>query len=176
MAAEYQVENEYFVTLVVMPTKDFKGSTEGYQVSDAAVKLVKGRYLVDTDRPNTLCFTEDLKFCQIRRREITGSELNLLLTPIRVRATARPRAPFRRDSFPPLSSSPSRLTLATYLQDNKACPNWHLLFDFDLLVYLVFRNLVHQGDELTQLIDAIVGMKEVSPALMDRIRADAKKA
>jgi hypothetical protein len=175
-AAKQQLANEHFVTILVGPKE---GSREveivAYQVSDAAMKLVEGAYLVQTDNPDTLAFKEDLRFCQIRKHEVSGTDLNLLLIPIRVRKPSKPRIAARPTHFPPFSEGVAPLDVDKYLTDNEYCPNWHRLFDFDLLVYLVERGVLAIDNELPTLVDAIINKREVPRPIMTKIMKEAKR-
>jgi hypothetical protein len=176
LAARHQLANEHFATLVIMPIEGGKTAIDAYQVSDAAMKLVGDGYLVDTEKPDALAFKEDLKFCQFRRREIADSDLNLLLVPIRVRHPNRTRIAERKDHFPPLSLGATPLDLARYLTDNEYAPDWHRLFDFDLLTYLVEKRAVTIESELPVLVDAIIKKKEVPREIMRKVmKASASK-
>ena len=168
LAAYYQnLFSEYFTTVVVTP-KDDNVVVEAFQVSDAAMKMDKGHYFVPCKKENTIAFKEELFVCGVKRSE---ADVNLFLCAVRVRQT---HSKIPGHTFPSPSQHPRMMDLKQHLAENEYCPGWRKLFDFNLLVFLAFNEILSSSD-IPIIVSAIIGKKEIPEGYMELIEAAASR-
>ncbi|OHT00455.1 hypothetical protein TRFO_32862 [Tritrichomonas foetus] len=168
LAAYYQnLFGEYFTTLVVMPQKDDESNVviEAFQVKDSAMKMDQGQYFVPSDNPHEIKFKEDLVVYNLKKR---SCDVNFLLCAVRVRQT---HSKFLSHSFPCPSQFPTNDDLKLYFRDHEYSPAWVTLFDFNLLVFLTYKDIISLEDDIPLIIASIIEKLDVSNAIMGKIQS-----
>ncbi|KAK8895808.1 hypothetical protein M9Y10_013693 [Tritrichomonas musculus] len=174
LAAYYQnFFSEYFTTLVVTPDPkdDSNVQMEAFQVTDAAMKLDQGQYFSPSDNPHEVNFTEEI-LNSVQNKRCKSCNVNILLTAVRIKQT---ESKFPSHEFPSPSQYPGPLDFVAYMNNKESFPTWMQLFDFNLLVYLVYNNIISEND-VGSVVEAIIKMKDIPPRIMTQIDTFLKES
>lgn len=175
LAAKYQnTFGEYFTTVCVRPNPDDKNTTElrAYQVKDAAMKIDKKQWFVDSDDPSWCKFDRDVHNLYISDAYANKAQVNMLVCAVPKKCSCKSKIPGHK--FPSPSSYPTAAALASYLSENSDFPTWLKLFDFNLLIFLL-KNKVVPEDDFKIIIDSILKMENLCPRIQLEIEDYLKK-
>jgi hypothetical protein len=163
-AAQFQQEyGEYFTTLVLQTTTD----THAFQVNDSLVKIANEDLFDESDDPEDLTFKRDILVFGALTMRVKAEDLLALLVAVGCKL-CKSRIPHHE--FPGPDSRPREQHLATYLS-NYPCrfqPYWYMLFDFNLLVFLLTSKILDLA-EMSVLTGAIKVGGDVPIATMRKI-------